>query len=678
MKPIKPANIPALLAATLSGVLFSAPDAEAKTEWLLELIQEYPSASRLATCGTCHRNFTSDSQGENPYGNDFKGAGGNNNPRAAMRAIAGDDSDGDGFTNLAEITRGTGFMPGWACSNYTDASNEPADLANYVDPGNIGCLAPTTTTTTRPPTTTTTRPPTTTTTRPPTTTTTRPPTTTTTVPLPTTTTTRPLPTTTTTTSPTTTTTIMVGSSTTVTPSTTTTSTTSVPPCESGEECGEVLLYPIADTHIEAGREGAWDHGTSRHLLVDGSPAGITYIKFDLTGVPGSVTRATLRLYATSRSRDGGAIYRILDSSWIEGTESGAEATSANGPGLKWVDVDTNGDRRLDGMDGTLLNPDPTQVVTKIGRVQRQRAYEIEVTPAFQDGPGIYTLAIASRSADGATFGSGEHPFPNRRPLLRVDSTALDGDDGEDDGDDGDDEDDDKDPFCGDGVRTLPEECDGSQDAACPGACSQDCTCAPVPAPTGGGADDPPAALSPIADTYIETGDEATWEHGASDHLDVDGSPFGVTYLKFDLSRVSEPVRSAVLQLHVSNDSEDGGEIYRIPDTSWVEGSGNGVDETSAGGAGLTWIDVDTNGDGRLDARDASPLRPGPSDRVARFGEVRKGTTYRIDVTAAFQDGRGVYTLAIMNTSRDGMTFSSREHPSSGQRPVLYVNGVGLR
>jgi len=156
--------------------------------------------------------------------------------------------------------------------------------------------------------------------------------------------------------------------------------------------------------------------------------------------------------------------------------------------------------------------------------------------------------------------------------------------------------------------------------------------------------------------------------------DVDAAPFGVTYLKFDLSGVRRPVRTAVLQIHATNKSRDAGAIYLVPATNWIEGTGHGIDATSIGGPGLTWRDVDTNGDGALDTRDASLLRPEPSARVVSLGAVRKGTTYRIDVTAAFQAGADLYTLAIMNDVTDGATFSSREHPSVDQRPVLYING----
>jgi hypothetical protein len=51
--------------------------------------------------------------------------------------------------------------------------------------------------------------------------------------------------------------------------------------------------------------------------VDGSPIIRSYLRFDVTGVTGTVTRATLRLYTNSKSSIGCDIRRIADNSWGE-------------------------------------------------------------------------------------------------------------------------------------------------------------------------------------------------------------------------------------------------------------------------------------------------------------------------------------------------------------------------
>jgi hypothetical protein len=177
-------------------------------------------------------------------------------------------------------------------------------------------------------------------------------------------------------------------------------------------------------------------------------------------------------------------------------------------------------------------------------------------------------------------------------------------------------------------------------------------------------------LAPVADTYIEAGTQATWDHGASDHLDVDLSPRGITYLKFDLSGVAGVVTRAELVLWCSNATSDGGTVYPVADSSWIEGDRTGATSTSAQGPGLKWTDVDTNKDGVVDARDTSPYVPALGSPVVALGAVALATGVTADVTAAFQSGAHVYSLAIANRSTNGATYSSRQNATLAHRPEL--------
>jgi hypothetical protein len=183
-------------------------------------------------------------------------------------------------------------------------------------------------------------------------------------------------------------------------------------------------------------------------------------------------------------------------------------------------------------------------------------------------------------------------------------------------------------------------------------------------------------LAPVADTYIEAVREATWSHGGSDHMDVDEVPEGITYLRFDLTAVGAPVRGATLRLHCSNPSSDGGTVYPVGDSTWLEGTAKGLSAGSAGQPGLTFNDVDTNLDGTVSAADASPYVPDFGTPIVALGGVKVGPV-AADVTAAFQAGPRVYTLAIRNRTMNGATYSSREHPDAGQRPALVLTlGAG--
>jgi hypothetical protein len=185
---------------------------------------------------------------------------------------------------------------------------------------------------------------------------------------------------------------------------------------------------------------------------------------------------------------------------------------------------------------------------------------------------------------------------------------------------------------------------------------------------------PPVGLDlpAMADTYIEAGAQESWDHGTANHLDVDTQPFGIAYLRFDLRAVSIPVRRATLTLFCTNATSDGGTVYPVADSSWVEGTSTGA----PGGPGLKWTDVDTNRDGSIDPSDTSPFVPDLARPLAALGSVAAGQSRTVDVTAAFQSGPGLYTLAIRNDDTDGASYSSREHATVAQRPLLRLSDEG--
>jgi hypothetical protein len=181
------------------------------------------------------------------------------------------------------------------------------------------------------------------------------------------------------------------------------------------------------------------------------------------------------------------------------------------------------------------------------------------------------------------------------------------------------------------------------------------------------------ALGPAADTYIESGSQATWAHGGATQMHVDSVPWDVTYLKFDLTGVPATVHSAVLRLRCTNHSGDGGTIYPVADSSWIEGTVTGSSSSSAGRPGLKWSDVDTNRDGTLSAADSSPFLPDFGAPIATLGEVDVGETVEVDVTRAVQSGPGLYTLALRSGRIDNRaTYVSKEHTNALLRPVLVL------
>ena len=524
-------------------------------------------------------------------------------------------------------------------------------------------------------------------------------------------------------------------------------------CEHGSSgiCEPVMteLPAVADTYIEAGTQATWDHGIAPAVKVDRTPARIAYFKFDLSGLVGPILRADLVLYCTDPAPTGGTLYPVPSSGWTEGNQPGTDAASAQGPGLKWVDVDTNADGSVTAADASPYGPDLTVPIAALGQVQAGRSVTVDVTAALRGASGLRTLALVSDSTDGAFYGSRE-AAAGKQPVLRLELVpvgrcATDGycddeipctedrcergvcrnvphdercDDGvactidvcdpasggcvpEPDDDACDDGsacngaewcDAEADcvagapPSCDDGIACTVDSCDDTaggcvhapEDAPCDDGdrCTRDVCAVGVGCqhPSSGLCDPVTTALGALADTFIEAGAQATWDHGAATVLKVDQDPARAIYLKFDLSGVRGTVTEALLTLHCTDASPAGGTVYPVADSSWVEGTRTGADSASAKGAGLKWTQVDTNGDRRLTSADTSPWVPDFARPIATLGAVRAGQTVTLNVTAALQAGPRIYTLALANADLNGAFYGSRQ-ATAALRPQLRVTSI---
>jgi acid phosphatase type 7 len=439
-------------------------------------------------------------------------------------------------------------------------------------------------------------------------------------------------------------------------------------CRCGGPSQIVTLAAVADTYIESGKQATWDHGIAEHVYSTSKPVDIAYLKFDLGAVTDPVRRATATLFCTNGSADGGTFYPVPETGWVEGDRTGSGSSSAGGPGLKWTDVDINSDGMIDARDEEGFPPDFSQPLTTLGSVVSGKSYNVDLTMGFRKGPGLYSVAIQNRSADKVAFASRENTHASQRPKLRLElglrTCTADAD-------------------CDEGVDCTLDRCDpgtggcvhAPDDSHCDDfdPCTTDvCAAGRGCSHTETGACGAAYDLAPVADTYVEAGTQASWDHGAADHYDVDTAPIDVIYLKFDLTGVTGSVSSALLTLFCTNASNDGGTFYPVADSGWIEGTKTGSGSGSANGAGLKFNDIDTNRDGKIDARDTSPFVPDFTRPLASLGGVLLGQAYTVDLTAAFQDGPRVYTVAIRNNSSNGATYSSRERVAVAERPLLHV------
>jgi hypothetical protein len=146
----------------------------------------------------------------------------------------------------------------------------------------------------------------------------------------------------------------------------------------GEEAptGSSTYEPSADARVEAAHPDA-NFGADAALGADGGDPHVrSYLRFDVSGVTGGVSRATLWLYATSATDDGPAIYKT-DNDWSE--------------------------RRLT-WDARPVRP--SDAIDDAGATETEVWLDYDVT-GFVDADGTYSFVLIADSSDGIDFSSRE-------------------------------------------------------------------------------------------------------------------------------------------------------------------------------------------------------------------------------------------------------------------------------
>jgi hypothetical protein len=329
-------------------------------------------------------------------------------------------------------------------------------------------------------------------------------------------------------------------------------------------------------------------GNDAGLLVDRNSAKRAFIRTQVTGAAGRrVLSALLRLrvanVSNADSDSGGRIAAISDCSWSESLVTWNTQPAIDGP-----------------------------ILAQVGAVKRGNLVTFDVTPAIA-GDGAYCFAIDSLSTDAVQYASSE--TASTAPQLEILVGAP--------------------PACGDGILDAPaEECDGGDDAACPGACRQDCRCAIVSTIVG----------SIAADATVEASNPSE-NFGASNELLADADAAKRTLLRVQVSGVgAQPIMSAWLRLRVKDaknaDSDSGGRLRALTGCAWNEES-------------VTWA--------------TQPLDAGPV--LDELGAVARRDLASFDVSDAVT-GDGTYCFVLDSASSDGVTYNSREATSG--RPTVEI------
>jgi hypothetical protein len=160
--------------------------------------------------------------------------------------------------------------------------------------------------------------------------------------------------------------------------------------------GATWFSAAADAYVE-GSEATQNFGHDDQLAADDDPVRRSFLRFDVAGLAGPVSRAILRLHTAGEnagSRIGGAIRLVSSTGWSE-------------TGMNW--------RNQPVIDGPTLGV--------IGPVREGSWYSVDVTAAIT-GNGRVSFAIVSDSADGAYYDSRESGDDGPRLVVRANDPAA--------------------------------------------------------------------------------------------------------------------------------------------------------------------------------------------------------------------------------------------------------------
>jgi hypothetical protein len=140
--------------------------------------------------------------------------------------------------------------------------------------------------------------------------------------------------------------------------------------------GSLTFVPTADAYVYA-TNPTTNFGALTVLRADASPDMRSYLRFNVQGLNGTVSRATLRIFANSASTAGIGIWRVSDNTWTESTLNYNNAPAVGSLIGSSTSVST----------GTWISIDVTAYFTGNG------TYNLALTT-----PGSTAISFASRQA----------------------------------------------------------------------------------------------------------------------------------------------------------------------------------------------------------------------------------------------------------------------------------------
>jgi len=393
--------------------------------------------------------------------------------------------------------------------------------------------------------------------------------------------------------------------------------------------GSVSTFgPVHDAQVKDSSPTSNFGTLNQFRLRSSGPAYTAYLKFDVSGVGGSIQSAKLRVFAFDGTDVAGSVYSVSNN-YADNSGPWTET------GLKWNNAPTIGGTALDSK-GSVANNTWVEF-NVLGAITGDGTYSFGLKTTSTNSVYYYSkeasnnrpqLVITLSGTPSATPLPTNTPVPTHTPVptntLVPTSTPP--------------------PTDTPPPTHTPTDTPVPTDGPSP-------TPSNTPVPTGTPSNTPAATATASLFTFVASEDTrvssaspgSNYGNSTYTRLRAVASDDFYTYLKFNVTGLAGPATEAKVRVFAYDGSPNGGTAYVIADNTWGEMT-------------ITW----TN-------------KPVLGSALGSVGNVNNNTWAEYDVTAAIT-GNGTYSFALKNTSDNSMYMRAREYSSN--KPELRVLGAG--
>jgi len=203
-----------------------------------------------------------------------------------------------------------------------------------------------------------------------------------------------------------------------------TSTAVNPTATSGGTGGIFTFTSAADSYVESSNPST-NYGSATQIRVDGSPDVRSYLQFNVQGLSGTVTSATLRVYANSAVTAGYDAHSLSDNTWVESAITynnapplgGILGSSGNVNSNTWTSVNVTSYISGNGTYNLGLSTSGSTALSLASREAGANAPQLVI----QTGGG--TAPTATRTPTRTPTASGPTQTPTRTPAATATSSS---------------------------------------------------------------------------------------------------------------------------------------------------------------------------------------------------------------------------------------------------------------